>query len=172
MRRALRRLTALGMALCLAAILAQLLLALLSGGLGVLFLLSALFTATLLIPLTLQSVLHPEIRLSAEGIWLRPLLGREQFVPRRALLGCVRHPLIPESEANAALERWLFGRQHRRREGYAVLVARDALPPPYRLLARLANAPDAAAFAISSSTHRHYDQLCAAIAALLDDSTG
>lgn len=67
MRRALRRLTALSMALCLAAILAQLLLALLSGGLGVLFLLSALFTATLLIPLTLQSVLHPEIRLSARA---------------------------------------------------------------------------------------------------------
>ncbi len=172
MRRALARLTALGLILCCAASLAQLILASLSGALGALFLLSALFTATLLIPLVLQSVLHPEIRLSAEGLWLRPMLGREHFVPRHALLRCVRHPLIPESEANAALERWLFGRQHRRREGYAIIVARQALPPQYRLLARLAGAPEAAAFAISSTTHRSYDQLCAAIAALIADSRG
>lgn len=171
MRRALTRLTALGLVACSAAIIVQLILAFLISALGLLFLLSALFTATLLIPLLLQTVLHPEIRLSANGIWLRPMLWREQFVPRRALLRCVRHPLIPESETNAALERWLFGKKHRRREGYAVIVARDALPPLYRLLARLANAPDAAAFAISSTTHRNYDQLCAAIAALLACST-
>lgn len=172
MRRALTRLTALGLVLCSAAILAQLILALLSGAFGFLFLLSALFTATLLIPLILQTVLHPEITVSRDGLWLRPMLWRERFVPRHALLRCVRHPLIPESEANAALERWLFGKKHRRREGYAIIVARDALPLPYRLLARLANSPDAAAFAISSTTHRNYDRLCAAIAALLADSTG
>jgi hypothetical protein len=171
MRRALTRLTALSLILCTLAIFAQLILAALSGALGVLFAISAAFTATLLIPLVLQSVLHPEIRLSADGIWLRPMLWREQFVPRRALLRCAPHPLISSSEANAALERLLFGRKHRRREGYAIIVARDALPPPYRLLARLADAPDAAAFAISNTTHRNYDQLCQAIAALLADST-
>ncbi len=171
MRRALARLTALSLVLCSLAVLAQLLLAVLSGALGVLFAISAAFTATLLIPLVLQSVLHPEIRLSADGIWLRPMIWREQFVPRRALLRCAPHPLIASSEANAALERLLFGRGHRRREGCAIIVARDALPPPYRLLARLAGAPEAAAFAISSTTHRDYDRLGQAIAALLADST-
>ncbi len=171
MRRALAYLIAAALILCGIAVIAQLILAIVISPFGILFLISAFFTATLLIPLLLQSVLHPEIRLSAEGIWLRPMLWRERFVPRHALLRCVPHPLIPESEANAALLRVLFGKKHRKREGYAVLVARDALPPLYRLLARLANAPEAAAFAISSSTHRHYEQLCAAIAALLADST-
>lgn len=171
MRRALTRLTALGIIFCSLSVILQLLLAILSGAFGLLFLISAAFTAALLIPLVLQSVLHPEIKLNADGLWLRPMLWREQFVPRQALLRCVPHPLISASEANAALERWLFGRKHRRREGYAILVARDALPLPYRLLARLANAPHAAAFAISNTTHRNYDELCQAIAALLADST-
>lgn len=172
MRRALARLTALGLVLCAFAVAAQLVLALLSGALALLFLLSAALTATLLIPLVLQSVLHPEIRLTADGIWLRPLLWRPRFVPRAALLECVRHPLIPDSETNAAMQRWLFGKQHRRREGCAIIVARHALPPPYRLLARLANTPQAAAFAISSTTHRDYDRLREAIAALIADSKG
>jgi hypothetical protein len=160
-RRALARLTALLLVLLTAVSLVQVGLAIALGGL--LFFGTAFLTALLMLPLLLQSVLHPEITLTPEGLRLHPLLWRPQSVPWSALKGMAAHPLIRD---NALMGRILHGKKYRPREGQVILVERGAgLSILYWMLAWLVGAQTCAAFAISSTTHTRYEALLKAITA-------
>jgi len=130
---------------------------------GPLFFGTACLTVLLMLPLLLQSVLHPEVTLTPEGLRLRPLLWRQEAVPWTALKGITAHPLIRN---NALMGRILHGKKYRPREGHVILVERGAgLPAPYRILAWLVGAQHCTAFAISNTTHVRYEALLKAITA-------
>jgi hypothetical protein len=124
---------------------------------GPLFLMMALFTAILLIPLLMRTVLHPEIELTADGLTLHPMLWKEQFVSWSALTGQAEHPLLFNNEATGRL---LHGKRYLPREGMVIVVNDTAgLSPIYRLVGSLAGVGNRTAFAISSTTHRDYEAL-------------
>lgn len=128
---------------------------------GPLFLMMALFTAILLIPLLMRTVLQPAIELTADGLTLHPMIWKAQFVLWAALERQVEHPLLFNNEATGRL---LHGKHYRPREGMVIVVNDHAgLSPVYRLVGSVAGAGNRAAFAISSTTHTDYEVLRNAI---------
>jgi len=128
----------------------------------------ALFTAIMLIPLLMRTVLHPEIELTADGLTLHPMIWKAQFVPWKAIIGKTEHPLLFNNEATGRL---LYGKRYRPREGMVIVVNDGArLLPIYRILGSVAGAGNRSAFAISSTTHTGYEVLRDAILQHLDGS--
>ena len=126
----------------------------------------AVFTAILLIPLLMRTVLHPEIDVTADGLLLHPMLWPAQFVAWRDLTQIIAHPLVVN---DPAMGRTLHGKNYRPREGVVILVdPRARLSPVYRLVGGLAGARTSPAFAISSTTHTDYPVLLDAIRAHVD----
>lgn len=124
---------------------------------GPLFFGMAVFTAILLIPLLMRTVLHPEIELTANGLTLHPMIWKAQFVSWENLKGRVEHPLIFNDEATGRL---LHGKNYRPREGMVIVVEDSAgLLPFYRIIGGVAGAGNHPAFAISSTTHTDYGRL-------------
>lgn len=158
-RKTISRLLALALILMTLAIPLQVILAVLTP--APLCIGTALFTAILLIPLLMRTVLHPEIDVTGDGLILYPMLWPSQFVSWSALEGIVPHPLVFNDDA---MGRVLHGKRYRRREGIAVVVAPEVgLVPAYRLVGNLAGVGNRPAFAISSTTHTDYDALVALI---------
>ena len=121
----------------------------------------ALFTAILLIPLLMRTVLHPEIELTADGLYLHPMIWKGQLVPWNALAMNTDHPLLYNNDATGRL---LHGKRFRPREGMVIVVDNSTgLLPIYRLVGSLAGAGNRPAFAISSTTHTDYEALRDAI---------
>jgi hypothetical protein len=134
---------------------------------GPLFFGTAFFTAVLMIPLLLQSVLHPTIIVRDDGLTLRPMLWPEQFVRWDQLTGIIAHPLIFNDEASG---QHLHGQKYQPREGVVILVDPQAgLSSIYRLVGGVAGMGNTPAFAISSTTHTGYTELLAAIRADVPD---
>jgi hypothetical protein len=128
---------------------------------SVLFFGTAFFTAILMIPLLLQSVLHPTIIVRDDGLTLRPMLWPEQVIRWDQMTGIIAHPLIFNDEATG---RHLYGKKYRAREGVVVVVDTQArLWPIYRLVGGVAGVGNTSAFAISSTTHTGYTELFAAL---------
>jgi hypothetical protein len=128
----------------------------------------ALFSAILLIPLLMRTVLHPAIDVMADGLTVNPMLWPAQNVPWEALTGITAHPLLYNDDA---MGKTLHGKNYRPREGAVILVSRDAgLWFPYRIIGGVAGAGNTPAFAISSTTHTDYAGLIAAIRARVPDS--
>lgn len=124
---------------------------------GSLFIGTAIFTVLLTIPLMLLSVLHPEVTITTTGVRLRPLLWQAQTVPWNMLSTLTDHPLIYE---DPVINRHLYGKRHRGREGKVIVMCRDAhVMWQYRLLGLVSGAGWTPAFGISSTTHTDYDQL-------------
>jgi hypothetical protein len=154
LRRIVERLILVTLVLALVALAAQIILALIVGPLlcG-----TAVFTAVLIIPLLMRSVLHPEVSITADGLILRPMLWSTQTIPWSAITEIVAHPLVFNDEGTGRL---LHGKNYRPREGVVVIVDPSAkLLPIYRLVGELAGAGNNTAFAVSSTTHTNYDQL-------------
>ncbi len=153
-RRVASRLVAAGLALAAIAIVVQLALALVFSPLlcG-----TAFFTAMLAIPLLQRTVLHPEIGVTGDGLYVQPMIWRAQFVPWGALAEIVAHPLVYNDDA---MGRLLHGKRYRPRQGVVVVVKPEAgLWPVYRLIGSLAGAGNRHAFALSSTTHTSYESL-------------
>lgn len=128
----------------------------------------AVFTAILLIPLSMRTVLHPEIDVTADGLILHPMLLRAQFVAWEHLTRIVAHPLVVN---DPAMGRTLHGKNYRPREGVVIIVdPRAGLSPAYRLVGGLAGAGTLPAFAISSTTHTDYPVLLEVVVRHVDQS--
>jgi hypothetical protein len=167
LRRVVARLLALSLSLAALAVLGQLILAI-SG--RPLFGVSALITATLMIPLVMRTVMHPEIQVTGEGVRLVPMLWQAQSIPWTAITGIVSHPLVYNDDA---MGRVLHGKNYRPREGVVILVRRDSgLLAFYRLVGNVAGEGNTPAFALSSTTHMNYAELLDTIRAHLDHSAG
>src|SRR5258708_2138267 len=126
----------------------------------------AVFTAILLIPLLMRTVLHPEIDVTADGLLLCPMLWPAQFVAWHDLTQIIAHRLVVN---DPPMGRTVHGKNYRRREGVVILVnPRARLSPVYRLVGGLAGAKTSPAFAISSTTHTDYPVLLDTIRAHVD----
>lgn len=162
LRRATTRLIILALITAVVALIIQAALILLLWPAGILFCGTLFFTAILTIPLLIAATLHPEIDVTAEGLYLRPMIGSVQFVPCRSLIALAPHPLIAKG-APGQMPFFLYGRKYRPPEGALIVVARDAnLSPVYRLVGGLAGTRYA--FAISTTAHKDYTALHEVIA--------
>jgi hypothetical protein len=146
----------------------QIWLAFIWGVFGRLFFGTALFSAVLLLPLLLFTVLHPTISLYPDGLSLKPLLGRTSFLAWSQIGGWARHPLVFN---NLASGRLMHGQSYKPRLG-VILSVGDGLPVLYRLVGLFAGLGWQPAFALSSTSHRSYQQLVEAIAQALPDNQG
>jgi hypothetical protein len=159
MRRFARASALMGLILVALGVLSQLAMVVLLG--KPLLLGTAFFTLILAVPLLLQTVLHPEVIETADGLRLRPLLWREQRIGWAQVCELVPHPLIYEDVVN---QRKLYGKDYRPRRGVVVVVEPHApLSPLYRIVGGLSGAGWRPAFALSTTTHTGYDDLLALI---------
>ncbi len=153
-RRMASRLVALGLIAAAMSIIVEFILGLV---VGPIFCGMAFFTAMLSIALLQRSVLHPQIGVTSGGLYVQPMIWKAQFVPWDALAEIVAHPLVYNDDA---MGRLLHGKRYRRREGVVVLVRPEAgLWPVYRLIGQLSGAGNQPGFALSTTTHTHYDTL-------------
>ncbi len=150
-----RALAGLGLALIGVALLGGLLL-MLGGYPASLLPLIMVFTLLLSLPLWVGTALNPPVTATEDGLIVRPMFGRVQFVPWDAIRAIRPHPLLATDEG---LERLLFGRRAvQGREGVLVVV-RGALPVRFRLAAWIGGLGNVAVFGISRATHRDYQRL-------------
>lgn len=115
--------------------------------------LAAAFLGTLAAPLLLLSVLHPQITVFEQGLWLKPLLWRGSWLPWGALTGLHDHTLIQRDRRT----RW-----ERERNGY-LITATGALPLVYAVVGLMAGLGARRAFGIAAHSHRDYPALLSAI---------
>lgn len=119
-----------------------------------LLVLAAGFLIVLALPLVQVAVMHPQIAVYAEGLWLQPLLGRGAWVPWAAIVRLADHTLI---------RRGTTRRGQRAQEGQLVIVE-GALPWPYQLVAGMAGLGwRTRAFGIAAHAQRDYPALLNAI---------
>lgn len=165
-RRLAARLLAVGLVVMGAAAVLQvavMIILVISGLPGWLFGGTAFFTVVLMIPLLVGTVLHPQVRMTADGLVLHPMIWRAQPVAWDAIKETLPHPLIFNDVGTGRL---LYGKRYRPREGMVVIVAESAgLWPVYRLVGSIAGAGSVPAFGISSTTHLDYEVLAQEIRA-------
>ena len=114
------------------------------------------FTLLLSLPLWVGTALNPPVTATEDGLIVRPMFGRAQFVPWDTIRAIRPHPLLATDEG---LERLLFGRRAvQGREGVLVVV-KGALSPRFRLAAWIGGLGNVAVFGISRVTHRDYQRL-------------
>ncbi|HVO41903.1 MAG TPA: hypothetical protein VMT34_04735 [Aggregatilineales bacterium] len=125
---------------------------------GPLFLGTAFFSALLSVPLLLGTVIHPEIAVQEEGLYLKPLLWRRHDrVLWEHIAAIVPHPLLYD---DPAMGKTLHGRNYRVRRGVVIVLAHGTpVLPLYRLVGSVAGLGLIPAFAISTTTLRDYDVL-------------
>ena len=91
------------------------------------------------------------------------------MIPWEMLSTLTDHPLIYE---DPVINRRLYGKQHRGREGKVIVMCREArVLWQYRLLGLVSGAGWTPAFGISSTTHTDYDQLLQTLTARLDTAS-
>jgi hypothetical protein len=160
-RRLARTSAVLGLVLIAFGIAAQLLLAVLAAQLRPLLIGTILFSLILTIPFWLQTVLHPEVSVTNDGLVLRPLLWPPQPVAWAQVRAVVPHPLLYE---DVLTKRRLHGKGYQPRQGLVIVLSADApVRWQYRLVGGLSGCGLRRAFAISSTTHRDYAQLVATV---------
>ena len=119
-----------------------------------LLLLATPFFVVLSVPLVQLAVMHPRIRVYERGLWLDPLLGPPSWVDWGAIVSVEKHTLIRRGVQKTG-QREHFGQ---------LIVVRDELPWPYRVVAGMAGLGwDKHAFGISTYGHTDYKALLNAI---------
>ena len=119
-----------------------------------LLLLAIPFFVVLSGPLVQLAVMHPHIRVYERGLWLKPLLWPPSWVDWGAIVGVEKHTLIRRGVQKTG-QREHFGQ---------LIVVKDGLPWPYRVVAGLAGLGwDKHAFGISTYGHTDYKTLLNAV---------
>ena len=105
-------------------------------------------------PLVQLAVMHPRIRVYERGLWLKPLLWPPSWVDWDAIVSVEKHTLIRRGVQKKG-QREHFGQ---------LVVVRDGLPWPYRVVAGMAGLGwGKRAFGISTYGHTDYKTLLNAI---------
>ncbi len=155
-RPALRRLTAVALAVGIGGALLGIV-GLLALGLGYglpLLVLCVPFLATLLVPLVQLAVMHPQVTVYENGLWLRPMLGPGIWLPWDSLNRLTDHTLIRRGQARPR-DREHFGQ---------LIVVKRGLPPYFLAVGWLAGLGwRTRAFGISTHSHADYEALRRAI---------
>jgi hypothetical protein len=153
----LRRLTAVALAVGIGGALLGIA-GLLALGLGYglpLLLLSVPFLAALLMPLLQLAVMHPQVTVYENGLWLRPMLGPGVWLPWDTLARLADHTLIRRGQPRPR-DREHFGQ---------LVVVERGLPPVFLAVGWMAGLGwRTRAFGISTHSHVDYEVLRRAIA--------
>jgi len=155
-RPALRRITAVLVALGIAGALAGIVgLLVLGFGYGLpLLVLSVPFLAALIVPLLQLAVLHPRVTVYERGVWLQPLLGRGVWIAWEDIARVADHTLIRRGQARSR-DREHFGQ---------LIVVERGLPPVFMVIGLMAGLGwRTRAFGISTHSHVEYEALRRAI---------
>lgn len=126
-----------------------------------LFVISALLSVLLTLPLVLALRATPPVTLDQRGITLSPRLGRPVFVAWETVRDVKPYPLLPPRETET-LRRVAAGRKkYIAAEG--VMLVSGTLPWPYRTVGWFAGEGFRGAFAVTNRTHHDYAKLKTAI---------
>jgi hypothetical protein len=111
--------------------------------------LAAFFLAMLCPPLILLAVLHPHVTAYERGLWIRPMIGRGNWVPWDAVTRIAAHTLIQRGVTKEG-EREHFGQ---------LIVADSGLTWPFLVVGIMAGLGRVRAFGISTHGQRDYAAL-------------
>ncbi len=137
----------------------QVLLALLLG--AVLFVMTALFSALLCLPLILGTSATPPVDLHADGLTLRPWLWPARRFTWAEVAEIRDYPLLP-SQDGETLRRYMVGRKHYQpAEGIMLIV--PGLPLNYRVVGFFAGADRRPTVALTNRSHADYVKLRQAV---------
>ncbi len=155
-RPALRRLTAAALAMGIGgALLGIAGLLVLGVGYGLpLLVLCVPFLAALLVPLVQLAVMHPQVTVYENGLWLRPMLGAGIWLPWDRLSCLTDHTLIRRGQPRPR-DREHFGQ---------LIIVERGLPPVFLAVGWMAGLGwRTRAFGISTHSHADYEALRRAI---------
>ncbi len=99
----------------------------------------------------------PPLRLSADGLTLRPHWWRERVVAWADVVAMEPYPLLPRADQEAERRALQGRRRYRAAEGWMLKVR--GLPWQYRMAGFFAGAGGHPVIAITNRTHTHYDAL-------------
>ncbi len=117
------------------------------------------FLLGMMIPLIILTAIHPEITVQDEGVHIKPLIWKSRLVAWEQLTALADHSLMKPPPPSR--QQKLTGRPVVK--GQMILVEKGALGWPFRVVGFAAGHGTTPVFAISSKTHRDYDQLYQAL---------
>jgi hypothetical protein len=133
----------------------QVILALNIAGAGM-FIMTALLSLALMLPLILMSSATPPVTISREGLTVQPWLGRTVVVPWSAVKEVKPYSLMPPEDSET-VRRAMVGRKKYRGATGLMLVC-EGLPWRYRVVGAFAGEGFAPVVAITNRSHADYDQ--------------
>lgn len=134
------------------------------------FVLTAVITL-LLIPFVLMlTTATPAVSLTHEGLSIEPLIWKKRLVPWDAVKAIKRYPLLPQADAESGRKAALGRKRYRPAEGIMLVI--PGLPPQYCIAGWLAGEGWTPIIALTTRTHRDYDQLVGSIRAKVGAATG
>lgn len=127
------------------------------GAPGGIFVLTALITLLLTLPVMMVTTATPPVRISDEGIWLEPLIWRNHFISWASIQTIKPYPLLP-TEAQETQRRAFVGRKnYQPAQGIMLIVS--GLPVHYRVTAFFAGEGSQSVIALTNRSHCNYLEL-------------
>lgn len=127
------------------------------GAPGGLFILSAVFTLLLALPVLMLTAYAPAVRVDVQGITLLPVIWKPQTIPWGEIAAVKVYPLLPL--ADSEVSRRLIVGKHRYRPAAGIMLIIPGLPPQYRIAGFLAGERAAPVVALTNRAHVDYDKL-------------
>ncbi len=154
-----QRLTHFGAALLLLVMLLAVIgqLVLVFSGVPGVFLITAVLTALLMLPVLMLISAAPPVTLSSAGITLHPHIWRERFVRWEQVRAVKPYPLLPPTDTEVVRRAAVGRRKYRPAQGIMLVI--PALPPQYRVTGFFAGEKVAPVIALTNRTHVDYERL-------------
>jgi len=123
---------------------------------GGMFVLTALLSLALILPIVLMMSATPPITLSREGFTLQPGIGKPTTVLWAAVKEVKPYSLLPPEDSETT-RRLMVGRKNYRPAAGTMLVC-EGLPWRYRIVGGFAGEGFTPVVAVTNRTHAEYDQ--------------
>lgn len=133
----------------------------LMGAPGGLFILSALFTLLLALPVLMLTANTPAVTVDDDTITLQPAIWKAQVVPWETVKAVKVYPLLPS--ADAEITRQLTVGKRRYRPAAGIMLVIPGLPPQYRIAGFFAGERAAPVIALTNRAHVDYEKLVKAV---------
>ena len=141
----------------------------LMGAPGGLFVLSALFTLLLALPVLMLTAYAPAVHVDDEAITLQPAIWKEQIIPWDAVKAVKVYPLLPSADAEITRQLTVGKRKYRPAAGIMLVI--PGLPPQYRIAGFFAGERAAPVIALTNRAHVDYEKLVQAVLSHTDPAS-
>ena len=121
------------------------------------FLLVALLTALLGLPVLMLTAITPPVSVSAQGITLQPVIWKEREVGWEAIKAVRVYPLLPTTEEEITRRVAVGRRNYRPAEGIMLVI--PSLPAQYRIAGFFTGARSQPVIALTNRAHSDYATL-------------